>query len=266
MALSLMYGYPVKTYKPDLVSSYQQSENMIFEKICCKIGEIAILFCKESTKRCDVSKRIYAGEIAAVVKSNPAEYYLQGGSSMAELFEIFPYLKDDHIIIRKMVESDVDSLIEITNNPNVYRYIQPFLYQKSKTSLLTAIKNLGNRDFNQKKRIIAGIYLSEEPEKLIGLAEMFDYKKRMNQMTIGYCINESYWHKGIATDAVKLMKNYLCNDICVQKLKAFVMPENVLSEKVLIKNGFIKEQDTVQSENWGGRETVVLNVFTYANQ
>lgn len=183
---------------------------------------------------------------------------------MAELFETFPYLKNDHIIIRKMVEGDVDNLMEITNNPNVYQYVPSFLYQKSRGNLLAAIRNLGGRDFDKKKLIIAGIYLCGEPDKLIGLAELFDYKKRMNQITIGYRINESYWHRGIATDTVRLIMDYLCDDMGVQKLKAFVMPENVFSEKALIKNGFIKESHTVQEKNWGGKEIVDLNVFTYA--
>ncbi|WP_448909780.1 GNAT family N-acetyltransferase [Holdemania massiliensis] len=93
---------------------------------------------------------------------------------------------------------------------------------------------------------------------------MFDYKKRMNQITIGYRINESHWHRGIATDAVRLIMDYLCNDLGIQKLKAFVMPENVFSEKILTKNGFLKEPHTVQEKNWGGKEIVDLNVFTYA--
>ena len=50
--------------------------------------------------------------------------------------------------------------------------------------------------------IVAGIYLCAEPDRLIGLAEMFDYKKRTNQITIGYRINEAYWHRGIATETV----------------------------------------------------------------
>lgn len=185
---------------------------------------------------------------------------------MAKLFHTFPHLENDHIIIRKMAEGDVDDLIEITHNPNVYQYTPSFLYKKSRGNLLAAISNLGGRDFDKKKLIIAGIYLCEEPDKLIGLAEMFDYKKRMNQITIGYRINESYWHRGIATDTVKLMVEYLCNDMGIQTLKAFVMPENIFSEKALIKNGFIKESDPVQEKNWDGKEIVDLNVFTYAVQ
>ncbi len=70
---------------------------------------------------------------------------------------------------------------------------------------------------------------------------MFDYKKRTNQITIGYRINEAYWHRGIATETVALLIAYLCDDIGIQTIKAFVMPENKYSERVLMNNGFTKE-------------------------
>jgi hypothetical protein len=56
---------------------------------------------------------------------------------------------------------------------------------------------------------------------------------------------------------------YLCGSIGIQTLKALVMPENVHSEKALLKNGFVRESDTIQGQNWGGQESVALNVFTY---
>ena len=128
---------------------------------------------------------------------------------MSELFSAFPFLEGKTIIIKKMSEGDVEALEDITNNDNVYRFISPFLYKKSRKTLLTAISNLSGRDFDKKKLIIAGIYLKEDPEHLIGLAEMFDYKKRLNQMTIGYRLNETYWNRGIASEAISLMVEYL---------------------------------------------------------
>lgn len=49
---------------------------------------------------------------------------------MTELFDVFPYLENEIVIIRKMEESDVPALSEISNNDNVYKYIPPFLYKK----------------------------------------------------------------------------------------------------------------------------------------
>lgn len=165
-----------------------------------------------------------------------------------------------------MEERDVTALSEISNNGNVYRYIPPFLYKKNDKLLATAIKNLGGRDFDKKKLIIAGIYLKDNPDRLVGLAEMFDYKKRENKITVGYRINEDYWNQKIATNTLKLMVEYLVNEIGITILQAFVMPENVYSSKVLLHNGFTKEDHTVQEKNWGGHEVVTLNVYTFTRQ
>ncbi|WP_028042550.1 GNAT family N-acetyltransferase [Candidatus Stoquefichus massiliensis] len=182
---------------------------------------------------------------------------------MTKLFEIFPYLENDKVIIKKMELNDVEALSEISNNDNVYRFIPPFLYKKSNKVLETAIKNLGERDFEKKKQIIAGIYLKDNPNRLVGLAEMFDYKKRENRITIGYRVNEDYWNKRIASNTLKLMVEYLVNEIGITTLNAFVMPENLHSSKILLNNGFVKEDYTLQEKNWGGQEIVSVDVYTY---
>ncbi len=45
-------------------------------------------------------------------------------------------------MIRAMREEDVDNLSTLTGNEDVYRYIPPFLYKKSRGNLLAAIRNL----------------------------------------------------------------------------------------------------------------------------
>lgn len=182
---------------------------------------------------------------------------------MTELFGVFPYLENEKIIIRKMELNDVVALSEISNNDNVYKYISPFLYKKSNKALGTAIKNLGGKDFEKKKYIIAGVYLKDNPNRLVGLAEMFDYKKRENKITVGYRLNEDYWNKKIATNVLKLMVEYLVNEVNITTIQAFVMPENLYSSKVLLNNGFVKEDFTVQEKDWGGQEIVTVDVYTY---
>lgn len=80
------------------------------------------------------------------------------------LIDEFPSLSDDKIIIGKMSENDVGSLEEITENANVYRYIPPFLYRKSRGNLLAAIRNCGERDFIKKS--------ISSPEYILGLRHL----------------------------------------------------------------------------------------------
>ena len=165
-----------------------------------------------------------------------------------------------------MIENDVEALAEISNNDHVYKYIPPFLYKKNSNFLLTAIRNLGGRDFEKKKRIIAGIYLNDSTNRLVGLSEMFDYKKRANTITVGYQINEAFWNQGIATNAIELMIAYLSKEIGISIIRAFVMPDNIYAGKALLKNGFQKEEYVVQKKNWGGQEAVDVDVYTYISK
>lgn len=182
---------------------------------------------------------------------------------MVGLFDAFPYLEGNSLVIKKMVEGDVEALAEITESDRVYKYTPPLLYKKSRGNLLAAIRNCGGRDFDNGKHIIAGVYKKDEPQRLIGLAEMFDYKKRTNQVTIGYCLNERYWHQGIATEVIAMLKAYLIDEVRLNKLYAYVMPENIYSSKALLKNGFVRQPEPATGKNWGGQETVELGVYIF---
>ena len=39
---------------------------------------------------------------------------------MIQLFENFPYLQSEMLIIKKMTEEDLNALVEITSNDNIY--------------------------------------------------------------------------------------------------------------------------------------------------
>ena len=182
---------------------------------------------------------------------------------MADLFAEFPNLSNDKIIIKRMEESDVEALAKISRNDNVYRFMPPFLYQKSDAALAGAIRNLGGRDFENRKWVIAGVYPADDPSRLIGLAEMFDYDAAEDRVTLNYMFNEDYWNKGYGTATVALMRDYLTETVRIGKLLAYVVTENVYAAKVLEKNGFEKDEDPRREKNWSGRGILTLNLYTY---
>lgn len=180
----------------------------------------------------------------------------------SKLFERFPHIVSDDIIIRKMTEADVDGFFEISNNENVYKYTPESLYRKSKTALSNAIKNLGERDFIKKKWIIAGVYLPRDPDKMVGTAEIFDYNKKVNMVEIGYRINESYWRQGVATAVIHALTNYLFDEIGINRIQATVMPNNLYSARALLKNGFTNEGTSRQANYWTGKGVVDLEMYS----
>jgi ribosomal-protein-alanine N-acetyltransferase len=81
-------------------------------------------------------------------------------------------------------------------------------------------------------------------------------------ITIGYRLNDKFWGKGIATKAVKVMVDYLFNDIGINRIQTFVMQENIKSQNVLERNGFIKEGTIRQGYTWKGQGVVDLNLYS----
>ena len=58
---------------------------------------------------------------------------------------------------------------------------------------------------------------------------------------LGYVIARKYWGNGFATQAIGLALHEGFNDLKVERIEAFVDPTNIGSQRVLEKNGFVKE-------------------------
>jgi ribosomal-protein-alanine N-acetyltransferase len=175
-------------------------------------------------------------------------------------YEQFPHIVTDEIILRKIVDSDVDNIFEIYSNEKLFIH-SPVKIKKNKNTVANMIGHF-ERDFNKGKCIFLGICLTSEPNNIVGIAEIFDYSQEVNMITIGYRLNDRFWNKGIATKAVKAMIDYLFNDIGINRIQAFVMPENIKSQNVLQRNGFIKEGIIRQGYVWKGQGVVDLILYS----
>lgn len=180
---------------------------------------------------------------------------------MNNLYAQFPHIVTDEVILRKIVENDIDELFEIYNNENVFTYI-PGDIKKNKATVQNMIGHF-ERDFNKRKEIFLGICSADTPNEIVGVAEMFEYDAKVNMITIGYRLSERNWGKGIATRAVSAMVDYLFNTIGINRIQAFVMPANEKSQKVLQKNNFVKEGIMRQSQYWKGKGVVDLVVYSF---
>ncbi|MCO5581169.1 hypothetical protein L7F22_035047 [Adiantum nelumboides] len=58
---------------------------------------------------------------------------------------------------------------------------------------------------------------------------------------LGYVLQKAHWGKGLITQAVKLALMQGFKELEIQRVEAFVHPENKASQKVLLKAGFVQE-------------------------
>ena len=107
-----------------------------------------------------------------------------------------------------------------------------------------------------------GIYLKNEPENLVGIAEFYNYDADRRKVSIGIRLDSGHWGCGIAKSAIGLMLNYALNKTDIKRLTAHIMSANVRSAAAVKSLGFrIRSADTF--EDWGFEEPVLVNKFIY---
>jgi ribosomal-protein-alanine N-acetyltransferase len=150
---------------------------------------------------------------------------------------LVPHIVTDEITLRKIVASDLDSIFEIYSNKKLFQYT-PLMIKKN-----TVANMIGHfeRDSHKRKEIFLGICLNSEPNDIVGIDEIFDYSQDVNMVTMVYRLNDLFLTNGIATRTVKAMMDYLFTDVGINRIQAFVMPQNIKSQNVLQRNGFVKE-------------------------
>ena len=171
--------------------------------------------------------------------------------NMKKLFSEIPYLKNERLILRGLIPEDAPALSELTGSPNVYRYLPTFLFEKKYPDANETIRRLYDECFRES--IILGIF---ENGAFCGLAEFYGFRDEIHKISVGYRLLESCWGRGIASEALKLMVDYLYGETDIEIITASTMIENAASARVLAKNGFDLVVHAV-GEDWGYAEPTI---------
>ena len=161
------------------------------------------------------------------------------------LFPEEPYLKNEHIVMKKLCPSDAGELEELAGNTNVYRYLPTFLLEQKYDDPKDVIRHL--YDDHGSESIILGIF---ENDALCGLAEIYGYQNELHTISVGCRLLERYWGRGIATQSLTLLVDYLFRETEIEVITASTMTVNTASANVLQKNGFSLVAHAVD-EDWG---------------
>ena len=134
----------------------------------------------------------------------------------------------------------------------MYRYLPTFLLEKQYSDMHLMLEDFYGSCLWERSSLILGIYLKKD-RSFCGLAEFYGYKDEIHKTCVGYRLLEKYWGKGIATQAVALMVDYLYTETDIEIITASTMVDNKASARTLEKNGFMTTH-TVRKEDWGHKE------------
>ncbi len=160
-------------------------------------------------------------------------------------FSEIPCLYGKRVTLKRLTLADADGLRELTESLSVYRYLPTTLFEKQNADAQEVICHL--YDECLKESLILGVFTDDA---FCGLAEFYGYRAPFLKVSVGYRLLPRYWGKGIATETLGLMVDYLMNQTKVKILTASTMLENQASAHVLQKNGFKRVSHGVL-ENWG---------------
>lgn len=163
----------------------------------------------------------------------------------------FPILKTERLLLRQVTADDVDTILALRSNDEVMKYIpRPYLKNREDAQELIAM-------FDDKIEngigINWGITFLDEPEKIIGIIGHYRLKPEHYRAEVGYMIFPEYNGKGITSEALQKVVEYGFKEMKLHSIEAILDPENIASEKVLLKNGFVKEGHFIENEYYDGR-------------
>jgi len=152
-------------------------------------------------------------------------------------------------IVRQFTIADSEAFYLLNSNEAVMRYIRPV---KDRAACDTFLSQ--QLDAYTEEHKLGRWYVGEkESDRLIGMFSILPMQGNIDYH-IGYALLPDEWGKGYATELLQAGVAYFFNNFSKQQLFAITQPENIASEKVLIKAGFTLK-DTTRNEH----ET--LNLF-----
>lgn len=137
--------------------------------------------------------------------------------------------------LRPFITQDADALYLQANNSKVVAYLsQLFPHPYSIADALTFITH--TQDCNPVE--ILAITFNNTVIGAIGVHPQKDlYTKTIE---LGYWLGEGYWGKGFATQAAALGIAYARQHWQFNRVVAKIFANNIASQKVLLKNGFVQ--------------------------
>jgi [ribosomal protein S5]-alanine N-acetyltransferase len=160
-------------------------------------------------------------------------------------FNPFPVLETERLTLSRLSNDDLIGVKKLRGNPENMKFIpRPLI--KTDEEGLAHIKLINDR-IDSNEAINWSISLKNKSE-FIGLLGLYKIHIENFRAEIGYMILPEFKNQGIISEAVLAVNNYGFNVMNLHSIEAVIDPRNLASEKVLIKNGFVKEAHFIENE------------------
>lgn len=175
-------------------------------------------------------------------------------------------IETERLILRAFEQSDLDDFFEYASVKGVGERAG-WKHHESKEESQQILNSFIIHDktfaivLKENSKVIGSLGV-EEYGMEEALTEFLEFKGR----EIGYVLSKDYWGKGIMTEAVKAIINYLFNELNLDFLTCGYYDFNYQSKRVQEKCGFKPYRKLLMETRMGTKEHSILNLLLNPNK
>lgn len=150
----------------------------------------------------------------------------------------FPELETKRLLLREIKQSDSQDIFQYFSSDEVTRFydVESFTTIKQAEELIQRWKER----FENGQVIRWGIALKSD-NRIIGTCGFHGWMKQHHKAVLGYELAPEFWRQGCMTEVTQKIVEYGFKNLELNRIEAFVEPENAGSRKLLEKIGFSEE-------------------------
>ena len=164
-------------------------------------------------------------------------------------------LMGNRVLLRELRETDMALLNKLINDSNIEKYVVGWSKPVTMYEQIEWYKNLKN-DSNI-RYIISD---NNNPDKAYGTAIICNIDNKNRLCSLDIKIDENYQKKGFGKETIKILVDYIFNELNLNRIYSHVLDYNAGSQKIFESNGFIKEGEQRQAVYKNGKYN---NLYIY---
>ena len=155
-------------------------------------------------------------------------------------------IETPRLILRRAIREDAEPMFRNwASDPEVTKYLTWPTYEKMETAYPTLEQWIGAYE---KLNFYQWMIVLKELGEPIGSISVVRQNDRVEEAEIGYCIGSRWWHKGIMSEALAAVIEYLFTEVGMNRVAARHDPNNPHSGGVMRKCG-MKFEGTMRASD-----------------
>ncbi len=151
------------------------------------------------------------------------------------MLDDFPQITTPRLTLGALLREHASGLFNLLTNADVIRYYPVFPFANAQ-DCEALIDKFGQR-YKNKEEIRWGLFRAGQPD-LIGIIALQNLT-HSGKATLVFALHPDFWRQGIASEAIAAVTDWGFKQLKLTCIDAEVMPANNVSERILLKAGFV---------------------------